>query len=405
MSEHLILLSSSSVAAEDRRWTGLAHHRGTRVGVSPALSSGPTAWLQVATVGCHALAEVEPQALGVTCWFDVAPDGEPYRAIVRFTGRRIECEGEPGPRQQFTASETVERVLPGSGRLAVTTRVIDIDPGEWTVSAAVTTARAAPLREPTPAGSPAVSASGATGFAPVVTARAPGVHLGAWPALAFVGVLVALTVQSRLAPQIHTSVGATLLVSLVAGFVGLLGARVYYVVEHRPPGPLTLATIATSGLCLQGFVLAAVPTAGLGALVAGIPLGGFLDATAPAMLLGLAVGRCGCFLGGCCAGRPTASRWGMWSSDRRVGVRRVPVQLFEAGMALTIGAVALLAAWSGIVDVAGAVFVAAIAAYTFGRQLLFPWRELPRKTMHGRTVAMAVTLAVVLADVAIVACT
>ena len=74
-------------------------------------------------------------------------------------------------------------------------------------------------------------------------------------------------------------------------------------------------------------------------------------------------------------------------------------------MALTIGAVALLAAWSGIVDVAGAVFVAAIAAYTFGRQLLFPWRELPRKTMHGRTVAMAVTLAVVLADVAIVACT
>jgi phosphatidylglycerol---prolipoprotein diacylglyceryl transferase len=339
----------------------------------------------------------------MTCWFDVAPNGEPYQAIVHFAGRRMGCEGEPGPRQHFTASETVERVVPGSGRLAVTTRVLDIDPGDWTVSAAVTTAPAAPLRMPTPAGSPKVSASGTTGFAPVVGARAPGAHLGAWPALAGVGVVVALAVQSRLVARIHASVGATLLVSLMAGLVGLLGARVYYVGEHWPGGPLTPATLATAGLCLQGFVLAAVPTAGLGALVAGIPLGGFLDATAPALLLGLAVGRCGCFLGGCCAGRPTASRWGMWSSDRRVGVRRVPVQLLEAGLALSVGAAALLVVLRATANPPGAVFVAAIAAYTFGRQLLFPWRELPRHTAHGRTVAMAVTLAVMLADVALVA--
>jgi phosphatidylglycerol:prolipoprotein diacylglycerol transferase len=85
-----------------------------------------------------------------------------------------------------------------------------------------------------------------------------------------------------------------------------------------------------------------------------------------------------------------------------VGVRRVPVQLFEAGLALSVGVAALFVVLSGIVKAPGAVFVGAMAAYTFGRQLLFPWRDLPRNSTHGRDPAMAVTLAVMLVDVVIV---
>jgi phosphatidylglycerol---prolipoprotein diacylglyceryl transferase len=175
-----------------------------------------------------------------------------------------------------------------------------------------------------------------------------------------------------------------LALSLVACLLGLLGARLYYRIEHpRQPG-----APAQPGMCIQGFVLAAVGTVVLGALVIGLPVGRLLDVTAPGLMAGMAIGRVGCFLGGCCAGRPTASRWGLWSSDRRLGVRRLPTQLFESALAVLIGSGAGIGLVLTGPSPAGAVFVAAVAAYTFGRQLLFPLRSLPRHTRYGRTLVM-----------------
>jgi phosphatidylglycerol---prolipoprotein diacylglyceryl transferase len=133
-----------------------------------------------------------------------------------------------------------------------------------------------------------------------------------------------------------------------------------------------------------------------------VPIGPLLDVTAPSLLFGMTIGRLGCFFGGCCAGRPTASRWGLWSSDRRLGVRRVPTQLVEAALALVVGLVALLVVLRGAAKPAGGVFVGAIAAYTLGRQVLFPMRDLPRNTSHGRMLTIVVAALVVLADIAVV---
>jgi len=43
--------------------------------------------------------------------------------------------------------------------------------------------------------------------------------------------------------------------------------------------------------------------------------------------------------------------------------------------------------------------VAGGAVVAVGRQLLFPWRDLPRDTSHGRLLTIAVTALVVFADV------
>lgn len=48
---------------------------------------------------------------------------------------------------------------------------------------------------------------------------------------------------------------------------------------------------------------------------------------APAIAAGVAVGRIGCFLRGCCAGTPTGLPWGIDFGD---GVARHPTQLYEA---------------------------------------------------------------------------
>ncbi|MBA3524847.1 MAG: prolipoprotein diacylglyceryl transferase, partial [Geodermatophilaceae bacterium] len=176
---------------------------------------------------------------------------------------------------------------------------------------------AAPVAEPgTPQPLPArESAAGSTGFAPVVRVRAPGVRLAAWPGLVGLGAVVALLAMSLLASRLGLPVTHVLVLALVAslvGLVGLVGAKLYYLAEH-PTYARSLASM-TGGMCIQGFVLAANRTIVLGALLWDLSVGSVLDATAPGLLFGMAIGRVGCFLGGCCAGRPTASRWGLWSS-------------------------------------------------------------------------------------------
>ena len=353
--------------------------------------------LEVAVFRCEPVAAAEPQALGLSYWFDAAPQGEPYAVTIRFTGRRIGVKGKPGRRDSFNVTETVDPVLPGSGRIAVTTRVSDVAPGDWHVTAAAVRDprdRAGAARRP---GLPNGSSSGVTGFAPIIRVRAPGARLGAWPALVSLGVVIALVTQSRLAAHAHLDGGGVLVTSLTASVVGLVTAKLYYLIEHRD----TRQDALTAGMCIQGFVLGAIATLAGGGLLTDMPVGRLLDATAPGLLFGMTVGRFGCFFGGCCAGRPTASRWGLWSSDRRLGTRRIPTQLIEAAVALAVGLAALGFEWAGPPAPAGVVFVGALAAYTLGRQLLFPLRDLPRHTANGRTLTAALAALVIAVDLVV----
>ncbi len=356
--------------------------------------------LQVVTFGCAAVADVEPQALGFTYWFESPPDGKPRAVTIRFTGRRVGEKRKPRRDDTFTVLETVERVLPASGRIAITGRFTTVAPGEWHVSAI-------PMSPKRPAGRtgsstpslvslPKASTTGPTRFAPVVRIRAPGAHLGAWPAFVGLGVLAALMAQALLAAHLDLSVGTTLGISLIASLVGLVGAKLYYAAQQGPRALMKSSALVSTGMCIQGFVIGAIGAAVVGALVAGIPVGSLLDATAPSLLFGMTIGRFGCFFGGCCAGRPTASRWGLWSSDRRVGMRRIPTQLIESAGAFVLGLVAFLVVWNATGYQAGTVFVGTIAAYTLGRQVLFPLRDLPRNTAHGRAVAIAASTLVLL---------
>lgn len=358
--------------------------------------------LQVTRFNCEGVGELEPHALGITYWFEAPVQGGPYVVTIRFNGRRIGVKGRPGRRDTFEAVETVERVQPGMGSIAVTRRVSDVAPGEWHVTATATAEAA--KRAGTGSGRaatrlPGGSTSGPTTFAPIVRVRAPGARLGAWPALVGVGVVCALVVQWLLVRRAHLPAGKVLAISLAASLVGLVGAKVYYLVEHRRERPAVL----TAGMCIQGFVLAAIVTLVAAAAAFDIAVGRVLDASTPGLLFAMSIGRWGCFLGGCCAGRPTASRWGLWSSDRHLGVRRIPTQLLESGLAFGIGAAALAVVTARSSSAGGWVFVGGIAAYTLGRQLLFPLRELPRNTSHGRRLTMAIAGAVLLAAVAVVA--
>ena len=98
-----------------------------------ALRSGSSP-VEVSSFTCGVLEEVEPQALGVTYWFDAAPDGAPYSVTVHISGR-LRGQPAPGQRETFTVLGAVHDVVPGSGRIALTTRVPDLPHGTWDVTA------------------------------------------------------------------------------------------------------------------------------------------------------------------------------------------------------------------------------------------------------------------------------
>ena len=100
---------------------------------------------------------------------------------------------------------------------------------------------------------------------------------------------------------------------------GILGARVFYVIEYWenffPPGRSLLTSmidvinIPSGGLVVFGSLPAATAAAWWFAKRRQLPLLKLADCIAPGMLIGLAIGRVGCFLNGCCYGGPCELPW------------------------------------------------------------------------------------------------
>ncbi len=344
------------------------------------------------------------EVVAATYWFDPGTGGEPYTALVRFAGRRVGPSGKPQPKDRFDQVEVVKNVVPGTGPVSVTTRVNGINPGEWIVTAepivrqgqgrfvktyagpaqngagSLTKAPWSWRKPANPIGSPT-----ALKTRPAPFAKRPGTWPGAWWGFVGPGVLVGLALQSVLLTRVHVDVRVALLVSLAASLAGFAGAKAWFLALNRSFGGLF-----TEGLCIQGFVAGALVTAAIALPLAHLPIGTFLDATAPGLFLGMALGRPGCFFTGCCAGRPTTSRWGIWSSDRNVGARRIPTQLLESLLCLAVGAAALvLVLYTSAAMAPGAVLIGAVAAYVLGRQFLLPFRAEPRKSSIGPRLSMA----------------
>jgi phosphatidylglycerol:prolipoprotein diacylglycerol transferase len=98
---------------------------------------------------------------------------------------------------------------------------------------------------------------------------------------------------------------------------GILGARAFYVIEYwdeyqRPTWRETLAAIANvtqGGLVVYGSVIGGVAAGAIWLRRNKIPVLATADLIAPSMVLGLALGRIGCFLNGCCFGGACDAPW------------------------------------------------------------------------------------------------
>ncbi len=101
--------------------------------------------------------------------------------------------------------------------------------------------------------------------------------------------------------------------ALLTLITGLLGARLFFVVHYWPDyagGPLRqIFNIRDGGLELYGGVALAILAMLIYFLGRKLPVLLYLDALAPALMIGLAFGRIGCFLHGCCYGQVCRLPW------------------------------------------------------------------------------------------------
>lgn len=126
---------------------------------------------------------------------------------------------------------------------------------------------------------------------------------------------------------------------------GLVGAKLLYVAEHAGQAALVTLLFDRGGLSWFGGFTGGLAAGLVAARRARLPWLPLLAAAAPALSVGQATGRIGCFLVGDDYGRPTSLPWGVaFPQGLPPTLERVhPTQLYEA--LFLAGLAALLMRW------------------------------------------------------------
>jgi phosphatidylglycerol:prolipoprotein diacylglycerol transferase len=127
-----------------------------------------------------------------------------------------------------------------------------------------------------------------------------------------IGLLLAMQLAKFLARRSGIDGELFVTAGILALISGLIGARIAYVIqfydEFTTGTPMenvwNAANITSGGLVYYGGFLLATPTLIVWGLLKQIPILRGMDIIAPCLMIGLAFGRVGCFLNGCCWGQP-----------------------------------------------------------------------------------------------------
>jgi phosphatidylglycerol---prolipoprotein diacylglyceryl transferase len=138
---------------------------------------------------------------------------------------------------------------------------------------------------------------------------------------------------------------------LAAMIGGVVGARIVYVINNWrefSSNPLAIFATWQGGLVFYGGLIGGTLAVFAVIKMRKLPVGMVADMTAPALALGSAVGRLGCFANGCCYGEVTSVPWAVVftnhnSAARPLGMPLHPTQLYEFSYNLLILALLLFA--------------------------------------------------------------
>jgi len=203
------------------------------------------------------------------------------------------------------------------------------------------------------------------------------------------GFAVSLWYSTMLGIDAGTIAPYYLFVIVPSVLIGLRGFSV--MLEWRELFRRPLQTIVKPGYMLHGGVLGGVVGMAIVAELTGIPFLRLVDGPAFAMPIGEAIARLGCYVYGCCWGRPTESRFGVryTSPHSKVvrcaphlhGVRIHPAQLYALVVYLAMYGLFFL--WLPYAPFDGAIAGAFLIAHSVARYGLETFRQDDRGRLWG----------------------
>ncbi len=134
-----------------------------------------------------------------------------------------------------------------------------------------------------------------------------GITVKSYGVMMVVGFLAAVWLIQRLARSINLDREKITNTALYALISGVVGARLFYVIHHfgeYQDNILGIFAVWNGGLEFVGGFLMAIAVVLIYVYYNKLPLRTYLDLLAIGLMLGLAFGRIGCFLNGCCFGKP-----------------------------------------------------------------------------------------------------
>jgi len=185
------------------------------------------------------------------------------------------------------------------------------------------------------------------------------------------GILLAMREARRLGedPEKIMDLGFYILVAAI------VGSRLFYIVtawDMFAGDPMEIFKIWKGGLVFYGGFIGAVAAAVIYMRMKQLPVWKSADILAPSLALGQAIGRLGCFLAGCCYGRPSHAFWAVTFTDKSclapVNTPLHPTQLYSAFSNLAI--FAILFALSRRNTVTGRVFWTYVLLYGLTRSMI-----------------------------------
>ncbi len=159
--------------------------------------------------------------------------------------------------------------------------------------------------------------------------------IGGYGLAVAIGVFLSCGLIARVAQRQRADVGATIATLGYSAGAGFAGSYLMFVaVEWARTGD-PMAGLRTGGLVFYGAVPGVAIASYLSARAFELPYLRILDQSAPAIALGHALGRIGCFLGGCCFGAEWHGPWAVtyvhpMAPGAHPSVPRHPSPLYES---------------------------------------------------------------------------
>jgi len=142
-------------------------------------------------------------------------------------------------------------------------------------------------------------------FPTIYQAGSLGFH--SWGLMVMLGFIAAFALVSRRVPRVGIDPDKMVGLYLWTVVGGLVGSRLLHFTMAEPQKffshPLVFFDMNQGGFAFYGGVIGGVLAGAIFALVRKMPPWKIVDIAAPSIMLGLSIGRIGCFLAGCCHGR------------------------------------------------------------------------------------------------------